>query len=277
MRNNIQNTKSRTVTLLVAAAFGLTLSACSDGPAPVRSSDTSSAAGSAGMDAMSRKLAEEVPSIKGDTKTQIKAYQALIAERNAELNFLRNSEDKLSKMILLSSARGCMLSQNINNLEIEIGGGRQPDREHGKGSKKRSSKGNPDDIVLDLGNGITVSIDGNGFFGNRRHSTGSIISRKVADISRVKFKKDGIKYSNKRRCKKEGGFLGIGAKEKCEYEYTEENIWFMSEVKIKVNGTLIYDKGGVDRTFDGDKAEWEDNNIKNNRAYVEMLSKVDCD
>ena len=262
---------------LAAIALVTVMVACSGGPPQSRNNVKTSDASAEGMDAHSRKLAAESPSISGDVKSQIKQYQGLIAERNAELNFLRNSEDKLSKMILLQSARGCMLSQNIDSLEIRIGGSRQPDREAGKRSNKKSSEGNPDDIVVDFGNGMTVSMNGNGFFDNRKHTTGSLSSRKVADISRIKFEKDGIKYSNDRRCKKSGGFLGIGASEKCEYEYTEENIWFLSEVKISVNGVLIYDQGGIDKTFDGRRAEWKDDNMKNNRAYIEMLSKVSCD
>ena len=156
-------------------------------------------------------------------------------------------------------------------------GDASPDRDHGVKSNKKSSKGNPDDIVIEFGEGMTISLGGNGFFSNKKHSTGKLSSRKVADISRIKFIKDGIKYENKRVCEKSGGFLGIGASEKCKYEIIEENIWFLSEVKIKVNGVLMYDKGGIGKDFDGDKAEWKDENIKNNEeAYIEMLTKVDC-
>ena len=67
-------------------------------------SDTSSAAGSAGMDAMSRKLAEEIPTSKVIQKPRLRHTRLLLLKETQSLT-LRNSEDKLSKMILLSSKR----------------------------------------------------------------------------------------------------------------------------------------------------------------------------
>jgi hypothetical protein len=222
-------------------------------------------------------LTDENATFSGSIEEQIKKYQQVISERNIELDYLRNSEDKLSKMILLNGSRGCMLDKKIENLEISIGGGNQPDRDHGTKSDKKSSKGNPDEIVIEFAPGISVSTGGNGFFSNKNHSTGSLSSYRLADIAYVKFLKDGIKYDNKRVCKKVGGFLGIGAREECKYEVVEKNLWFLSEVKIKVNGTLIYDRGSINHDFDGDRSEWKDNNLKENRAYIEMLSKVSCE
>ena len=266
------------IAFILTTATGLW--ACSgDVPTPrstIASTSSTSAdvLGEAGVDA---RLADENIKFSGDAKTQIKKYQDLIAQRSPELSFLRNSEDKLSKMILLNSERGCMLSQNIKSIELSIGGGVQGSRDRGRHGDQKSSKGSPDDIVVEFGSGMSITMDGNGFFRNKNHSTDRLSSYKIADLDKVKFIKDGIKYSNKRHCRRVGGFLGIGSREECEYEVKEENIWFLSDLNIKVNGVLMYDKGGINKTFDGNRSEWEDGNIKSNRAYIEMLGKVDCE
>lgn len=221
-------------------------------------------------------ITNENISFSGSTKVQIRKYQELIAKRQDELNFLRNSEDKLSKLILLDSNKACFLSENISSLEIKIGGGRAPDRDHGRKSDKRSSQGNPDNLVINFGNDITLSVDGNGFFDSKKHTTGDLASKKVADLSKISFQKNGIKYSNKRVCERNGGFLGIGSSEKCRYEISEENIWSLSEVEIKVNGVIIYKRGDISHDFDGTASEWKDSNLKSNTEYIKMLGKDDC-
>ena len=112
--------KTIKIHLAILAASALILGCASEQVPDLSRAKTQAASG----DAMLSKFGNESPKIDGDIKSQIKQYQELIAERNLELDFLKNSEDKLSKMILLQASRGCMLEQNINNLEIEIGGGR---------------------------------------------------------------------------------------------------------------------------------------------------------
>lgn len=223
---------------------------------------------------LDKNLTNEDITFSGSKKEQIKQYQNLITERSSELNFLRNSEDKLSKLILQTNNRGCMLSKNIDSLEIEIGGGVQDKKNID--DRKRSEKeneGSPDDIVITLGSGMTLTFDGNGLFKNKRVTTDKLSGYKVADISMVSFVKDGEKYENDKYKEKEN----FVSREVTYYRVYELNRWSLQEVRLKVNGVTIYDKGGIDQMFEGGRDEFKDSNIKSNRAYINMLSKVDCE
>ena len=257
--------------LLFLSCLSLAIS-CNEGKP--RSSDASSDLSKSESSSI---LTDENPNFTGTIEEKIKKYQAVISERNPELNFLRNSEDKLSKMILLNSARGCMLEKKLESLEISIGGDKQPDRSWGKRKRRMPSTGNPDEIVVEFAPGISMALGGNGLFKNKNHSSGSLSSHRVADLAYVKFKKSGRKFENKRKCRTESSWFGFNKREKCEYEIDETNIWYLNEVKIKANGTLIYDRGSVNHTFDQDPSEWKDGQLKENRAYIEMLSKIDCE
>lgn len=284
-------------TLKVSPMFLLCIAvSCSEGEAPKPESSTSSSSltktsqnsgdGSlgggqdSGVEGLNSdpELINENISFGGSTKQQIIKYRELIGRRDAELSFLRNSEDKLAKLMLLNSARGCMLSQNIDQLEIRIGGGIAPDRNIGRKSDKRKNSGNPDDIEVRFGNDISLSINGNGLFKDNKYVTGDLSNYKIADLAKVEFRKDGTKYLNERVCKKKSGFLGIGSSESCKYEIDETNRWKLNEVKLIVNGVTIYETGGLDILFGSDGEDsWEEKSFKENRAYIEMLKKIDCE
>ena len=148
---------------------------------------------------------------------------------------------------------GCMLSKKISSLQLEIGGTiSSPKRVKKKTSSRRNDKGRPNELTLILGDNMTISINGNGLFSNKNFTSDRLSNYSIADISRFELIKDGIKYSHKnRKCEKKRRVFWDWGKKVCKHDIYEENIWSLNELRIKVNGQLIYNKGGI-----GKKIYW---------------------
>lgn len=188
----------------------------------------------------------------------------------------RDREGKLSTELLSNSAAGCFARQPLNKLEILVNGahleeGKKFETENDKpavrqGSAKQFTFTFGQDLAYTNSDEETTSL---------LRSGGAVVvpqfkNRTIGDIESISIAKGGVAYRNTQRCWQE--FLWKA----CVQDNWEINRYRLDSLIIKVNDEVLYQKEGINFTFEGTNRVWEDKKLSLNPDYLVLMNREDC-
>jgi hypothetical protein len=101
-------------------------------------------------------------------------------------------------------------------------------------------------------------------------------SLKIGSLQFLKITKNGYSYDSTSNQNCGNGFLGIGASCSTRFINTETNVTFLSRIRIMANDQLVYDRDGINHTFQKSSLQFKDTDFKNNKAWRSLLTRADC-
>ncbi|MCB9229919.1 MAG: hypothetical protein H6618_09930 [Deltaproteobacteria bacterium] len=240
---------------------------------------------------------QDIGVVSGVDSSLVDQFLQLVSEISARAPLLNREMDLRGRLRLALGAQvgaGCMQDVRVRSIEVIIDGQNAGDI--------RISDSVQDVESLPQGNGQSVFefSFGDSLFSHvltfsndeKRNALFSPGTRKtwvpessdfmIGQIQRIRIRKLSGSFVTRDRC--EGGNFYSSCKNKPEV--IEQDRYSISSLKIKVNGELIYERGGLSHLFarypgNGDQYSsvaygWSDDHLNINEAYVRMKQRDDC-
>lgn len=288
--------------LWMPVLFGLSLcflTACEGNKSGSSKSSGSAADGSASDTSKSESdvNSQDIGSVSYVDSPLVDKFLKLVSEISARAPKLNRERDRRGKLRLALGSQlgvGCMQDVKVKSLEVIIEGQKMGDADitpYYRGPANPSEGTGRTVFEFSFGDGtfskaltFTNEETRNALFsvGTRKSWVPESQDYLVGQIQRIKIKKLSGSFHTKDLC--DGGSFVSSCTNK--QQIIEQERYYLSSLKVKINGELIYDRGNISHLFSSYGTQqdsysslgfgWSDDHININEAYVRMKQRDDC-
>lgn len=213
------------------------------------------------------------------TTVDIEALVRRVAERQAELQRERDRNGRMKSEFsgaVASSNGSCWAEQPVRKLEVLVTGSHLPNGNASRGDSAKKTVGNPALIKIVFSENFAVQVENEEqyqlFAQSGRYVSQDFSNKKIREMGFLKVEKGGVGYKAQKvttPC-----FMGIGCW--TGYDSSETNRYNLASITVKVNDQTVYQRGGINYTFEGDRRVWQDGGLGGNPEYVRLMARTDC-
>ena len=220
------------------------------------------------------------PTESGEKAQLINEIFEARANIQTRLPVLEREQDRLYKLtneLTDDNSYGCHYREKINSVQLVVDGSENPLVHMGtfSNSVPEPVGGSPTALEFRLG-GLSFSVDpATKILGGSHFEVDADFSKLQLAMGAIEYlsvKKLGISYNQERRCKQ--NFIIM---EKCNWQVSEEHVYYINGIQLIVNGLLVYKRDGLDWKFDRKRQIWEDSSLRSNSNWISVMLRNDCE
>ncbi|NBO37403.1 hypothetical protein EBU99_02340 [bacterium] len=190
-----------------------------------------------------------------------------------------NRNEQMRRQLKGNENIGCWGYEKIEKLEVKVEGAALPNANRGDSRSALQSLGNSKEYTFSFGQNMKFSIPDESARAVFKPGGGFVLAdfkeREIQELRNIRISKGGVAYDNNPF--RLDGFLGIGSWS--GFHRYERDIRSLSSLKILANDQLVYERSGINFTFEGGNLVWPPFNgvesIQDGSAFVQLMRK-DC-
>jgi len=224
---------------------------------------------------------DELFKLMEEAKGSVQSSTA-VAPNDLEAQFARETSrnDQLLKQLGGTGHIGCWGYSKLKKFQVKIDGAALPNSNLGDGRSAKKNSGNSRQYTFTFGQNMEHTISDESQNAVFRTGGGFIIDtfaeREIQELRGLRIRKGGVAYQND--AFRMNGFLGIGGWS--GFHRYEKDRRSLSKIQIFANDQLVFEKSGINFTFEESKLVWPSNsgseNIQNSPAFMTLMTRTDC-
>lgn len=201
-------------------------------------------------------------------KVDLAASQTLLTRE-------RDREGKLTRELTDINAMGCWGDQPVRSFELRVTGAHLASGNQWESQDPVESDPNAAQVVFSFGPEMVYTnpneeesalFTANGTFVTERYA-----GQRIGDIESIRIVKGGRSVESVQHCWREWLVFN-----RCRWQHEETNVYRLDALEILVNEQVVFQKSGINHTFDSEHLAWEDFNLSLNPAYQTLMARNDC-